>query len=275
MFVQLKKVVVICLGVLCVYFTAKGTHASSDIDQLKAATLYYPPYEYDLNGRPSGLAIDILNEATERMGMKRPDVTFYPWKRAVSHTQMGTSHVLFNAGKNKGRQEWGKYSNHILILQKYYLFTRKGEKLTTNMRFDGLKDQAIAVRRGYLYGDGAFKKAITDNKSFANVALSDNTENSLRLLLGERVDMFVGDYLPVMHYIINNGLEDKVELVKDIETKENLVVLSWPTYFLFSKKSVSSAFVADFDQAIQTMIKDGSYQKIYDRYNLKYKLSDN
>ncbi|SCA57801.1 putative amino acid ABC transporter, periplasmic amino acid-binding protein [Candidatus Terasakiella magnetica] len=256
------------------FFGALPVVAEDDKAVLQAATLHYPPYEYEINARPAGLAIDILQEAVKRTGKDGVNIEFYPWKRAVSKVQHGFKNVLFNAGKNEQRQVWGYYSNHVLVLQKYYLFTRKGKGLATDLSFEHMKDKKIAVRRGYLYGSGPFKKAITGDKKFKEVTPSDSTEHSVRLLLKGRIDMFVGDYLPVMHYLINNDLASEVELVEKTATKENLVVLTWPTYFLFSKKSVRPSYVKLFDDKLKNMIDDGTYDAIYAKYNLRYKLAD-
>ncbi|WP_419904219.1 substrate-binding periplasmic protein [Kiloniella sp.] len=244
--------------------------ALDEKENLKATTLHYPPYEFEFNGIPAGIAVDILQEATRRVGLSGVDITFFPWKRAVFATETGKMDVLFNAGVNEARKKWGLYSKHTLIMQEYFLFTRRGENIATTMNFDNVADKNIAVRRGYLYGSGPFKRAITTDNAFQRVALSESTENSVRLLLGNRIDMFVGDYLPVMHYIINNDLTNKIELVKVSGSDEKLKVLVWPTYFLFSKLSVDKEFVTRFDSILKQMIEDGTYKKIHDKYNAIY-----
>jgi len=241
---------------------------------LKATTLHYPPYEYEINGKPAGLAVEILEEAVKRTGIKGVDIEFFPWKRAVSSTQYGNKEVIFNAGKNKSRQEWGYYSKDTLILQKYYLFTRKGSNIKTNLDFSNFSDKRIAIRNGYLYGSGPFKESITTPDVFKAISLTDSTSQSVRLLLGGRVDMFVGDFFPVMHYIINNDLVHEIELVDNKETGEDLIVLTWPTYFLFSKINVPFNYYASFNMALKTMLDDGSYQEIYEKYNLVYRLPE-
>ncbi|MEH6632052.1 MAG: transporter substrate-binding domain-containing protein [Halopseudomonas aestusnigri] len=249
--------------------------AFDETARLKATTLHYPPYEYEFNGVPTGIAVDILQEATRRAGLQGVDIKFFPWKRAVFSTETGKMDVLFNAGVNEARKKWGLYSKHTLIMQEYFLFTRRGENLATTLDFNNVQNKSIAVRRGYLYGSGPFKKAITTGNVFERVSPSESTEHSVRLLLGNRIDMFVGDFLPVMHYIINNDLTNKIELVKVSGSDNNLKVLVWPTYFLFSKQTVNEEFVNKFDRVLKKMIDDGTYKNIHDKYNAIYGSAQN
>jgi polar amino acid transport system substrate-binding protein len=232
---------------------------------IDAVTLDYPPYEYLDNGQPAGLAVEIIQEAIKRTGASGVNFSFLPWKRAVKFTQLGRSDLLFNAGKNEERQQWGLYVDSTLINQTYVLFKRKDSNISVNPNFDNVKDHSIAIRAGYLYGSGAFRTAI-DNDRFDYVMQSDSTDQSVRQLLEERVDLFVGDYLPVMHYIKENMLTDRIDIVHEPGSDKHMVVLEWPTYLLFSKKRVTEQYVQQVNDAMKEMKADGSYSKIYDKY---------
>lgn len=254
-----------------------ATHAfAQDFNKnhiLKASTLDYPPYSYKEGNKETGIAVEILQEIVSRTKIKGVDIEYFPWKRAVFATRNGGKDILFNAGKNEGRQHWGHYSQHVLIPQKYYLFAQKGSSIKTDLKFNNVSSRSIAVRAGYLYGNGPFKKAIITPHTFFNIARTNSTKQSVMLLLNGRVDMFVGDRLPVMHYLKQHGLIDKIELVQDSNTDEDLVVLTWPTYFLFSKKSVPLSYVHAFDKAMETVIADGTYEAIYDKYSQLYQVA--
>lgn len=249
------------------HLMAELSHAFDKDRALVAATLDYPPYEYLQDGEAKGIAVDILREAARRTGVDEVIFNFYPWKRAVYSTRVGESDILFNAGKNQQRQRWGNYADSTLILQNYVLFKRKGEDIQVDPDFDNVDDLAIAIRAGYLYGSGAFRQAL-DSDKFDFVIHAESTRQNIDLLLSGRVDLFVGDYLPVIHYINTHGLADRIDIVtQPSATGEHLVVLIWPTYLLFSKATVSHEYVEEITTAIEQMKADGFVSRIFDRYN--------
>lgn len=232
-------------------------------NSLIANTLEYPPYEYQENGEAKGIAVDIIREALKRAGVSEVQFNFYPWKRAVYLTENGQSDMLFNAGKNKARQTWGYYTDQVLIKQSYVLFKKRSKAINLKPDFSNAQQLKIAVRSGYLYGSGTFRKAL-DDQQFMLTTLSDSTEQSVNLLLRGRVDLFVGDKLPVMHYIHQQGLEDQIDVVLD--RGQPLEVLSWPTYILFSKQRTTQEFVDKVSEAMRKMTAEGLTADITARY---------
>jgi len=236
---------------------------AEDNNLITASTLNYPPYEYIENGQAKGMAVDLIREAMRRVGKDRVEFNFYPWKRAVHMVQHGRSDILFNAGKNQARQEWGYYVDSVLIQQSYVLFKRRSDSFNVEKDFNDVQDKSIAIRRAYLYGSGAFRESL-DNKKFMNILYSDSTQQSVDMLLYNRVDMFVGDLLPVLYYINQQKLNDQIDIVN--HDGKRLEVLSWPTYILFSKQRVTPKFVTAVNAAMESMKRDGSFQKIIDSY---------
>lgn len=250
---------VVCICSLC----ASAAFADDIPEVIFATTLHYPPYEYRDNGEPAGLAVDIVKEVLSRVGVKQVDFQFFPWKRAVYVTEHGERDLLFNAGKNEPRQKWGYYVDSVLIQQSYVLFKRKADQFEVQPDFLNVKDKDISVRAGYLYGSGEFRQAL-DSDKFHKVELADSTEQSVKQLLNDRVDMFVGDLLPVMYYIQEQELEDQIDIV--LYNGERMEVLSWSTYLLFSKKRVTPSFVEQVRLAMEQMKADGTFASIQSQY---------
>ncbi|MDE1463736.1 substrate-binding periplasmic protein [Spartinivicinus poritis] len=232
---------------------------------ITAATLQYPPYEYSENDIPKGLAIDIIREIFKRTTPTREvKFYFYPWARAVIQVKTGKNDILFNAGKNKTRQQWGRYVNSTLILQQYALFTRKGSNISLTSDLLNTQQYSIGIRRGYLYGSGALRQAL-DKGKFKTIYKTDSVEQSVHMLLAGRTDFFVADIIPTLYYLRKQALIDKLEMIKTPNNK-NLIVLEWPTYLLFSKKNFSKKFVANVEAILNNMKKDGTYSSIYQHY---------
>lgn len=250
--------------IICFFALCSSAALADDIPEvIFATTLHYPPYEYRENGEPKGLAVDIAKEALTRVGVKQIDFRFFPWKRAVYVTEHGERDLLFNAGKNAPRQKWGYYVDSVLIQQSYVLFKRKSDQFEVQPDFSNVKDKDISVRAGYLYGSGHFRQAL-DSEKFHKVELADSTEQSVKQLLNDRVDMFVGDLLPVMYYIQEQELEDQIDIV--LYNGERMEVLSWSTYLLFSKLRVTPSFVEKVRLTMEQMKADGTFAAIESKY---------
>lgn len=234
---------------------------------LRAVTLDYAPYEYSDDGEAKGIAVDIIKEATNRIDGVEVRFEFLPWSRAVYKLKEGEADVLFNAGVNDERKQWGNYGKNILIDQTYYLFKRKSSRFLIDPELSGTKQISIGIRLGYLYGSGLFRQAIDEGR-FLRVELTKSTKMSIDMLLGGRIDTFVGDYLPTMDFIKKNGLESLIDIVKNSEQpQQNLTVLTWPTYLLFNKKSVPLDIIDKIDAAMEQMRIDGTIDLIYARYS--------
>ncbi len=255
----------LAIALLCCVL-ANEIHAFDKSRTLIASTLEYPPYEFTEAGVAKGIAVDIIREAARRTGVERVEFNFLPWKRAVLVTRNGQADLLFNAGKNDERQVWGEYVESVLILQQYVLFKRRADQIQVASDFSDVKDRTIAIRRGYLYGTGPFRQAL-DQQQFSEVIDSSSTEQSINLLLKNRVDLLVGDWLPVMYFITQNNLSDKIDIVLSAARPgQNLVVLTWPTYMLFSKKTVSSDYVQEVNAAMEQMRSEGYIERVFDNY---------
>lgn len=228
--------------------------------EYSASSFNHPPYEYVEGNKPVGIAVDIIKEAVKRTG-NFVDFIFLPWDKAAHNVELGINDILFNTDKNEMREAWGYYSNSTLLVKNYVLFKRKRTKLVIYSNYNNTKNVSIAIRSEDQYGDGEFRYAL-DNNKFENIIYSDNTYQSVDLLLNRFVDVFVGDYLSIMYYLSENNLLHEIDVVKEYDVNENHVVLNVPSYVLFSKKSVTKEFVELFDNAMDEIKIDGTHNKI-------------
>jgi polar amino acid transport system substrate-binding protein len=79
------------------------------------------------------------------------------------------------------------------------------------------------------------------------------------MLARDRVDGVVASQLTGLYEIQELGLTGTV-------IPSSLVVSNRPAYFVFSKATVTAGFVADFDRALQSMLDDGTFTAIVNRY---------
>ena len=56
--------------------------ASGRAESYSFATFNFPPYEFEQDGAPRGIAVDLVREAMHRLG-HTVEIRIYPWARAL------------------------------------------------------------------------------------------------------------------------------------------------------------------------------------------------
>ena len=232
-----------------------------------ANTLKSPPYIYEDNGQLIGSAISLVDEMFKRAGNYRVHYVPLPWKRALMKTMSGEADMLFYAARSDSRKAWGLYVNSVLINTRFVLFKLSSAEIALKPDFSNGGDYRLAVRRGYIYRGSEFIDAIQNN-GFRAVVESGSTAQSIELLKRGRVDFFIGDYMPVMHYINSHGLQGQLDTVS--YNNQTIEVFQVPTYLLLSKKNVSSELQRRLYNALESMKRDGTYSRlVVDQSNIE------
>lgn len=252
------------LLVMTMCYCASIPVRADEVTTFKANTLSSPPYIYKDGGQVTGIAVDIVNEAFHRIGGYKVKYTLLPWRRAVKRTKEGEVDLLLYASHSEQREAWGRYVDSVLINTSFKLFKRADATIQLNPDFNEVSHLSIAVRGGYIYQPGEFLRAVQNNQ-FRDVIYSDSTEQSIELLLRGRIDLFIGDELPVVFFLKQRQLQKVVDTVK--LNGEALEVFSVPTYILLSKQNTDVELSGQLSDALNGMRSDGTYQNIYDRYH--------
>lgn len=224
-----------------------------------ANTLISPPYIYQENEALAGSAIDLVNEMFRRAGEYQVKYVALPWKRAVMKVQSGEADMLLYAAKNESRKSWGRYVDSVLINTRFVLFKLRNKEIALSPDFSNGEKYRVAVRRGYIYKQSPFLDAI-NNKVFKSVVQSGSTAQSIELLMKDRIDFFIGDYRPVMHYLQQHGQERLFNTVK--HENKTMEVFQVPTFLLLSRKNTSPALQLMLYQALESMKADGTYDRL-------------
>lgn len=259
----LLAVLLICLPV----------HADTDIDGLRPLagqplqmhTLENPPLAYtDEDGEITGILVEGIREAVRRTGHE-VEFRINPWKRVLKEVAEGNADAAFNAGKTEERQTWGAFHDSLLIDETYVFFAR--EPMALSRELEEAPDLRVGIQLGYYYGE-RFDRLL-QNPPFRSLEVAQTIPRSLRLLKANRTDVFIGDLLPTMYYLKELGLEDDIHIVQEKESGLPLVVSTSPTYVAFSRRRVDPAYVQAFDEALESMKADATFDAILDSYQLK------
>lgn len=216
----------------------------------------YPPYEMVVDGKLTGLHIDLVNEIARQLNL---NITFesLPWARAINMVETGTADVITYIGKTAEREGFLYYNDgNVLSSSNYALMILKSRaddiKFTGNLR--SVAEYNIGVLRGYSYGDN-FDKADFLQKSPVN-----DTEQLMNMLKASRIDIAMIDEPEYFQQINTGNWNDFVLLYP--------VVTSRLYYIGFSKASNLEPLSNKFAEALAKFKETSEYQDILKKYGL-------
>jgi len=219
----------------------------------------WEPYQYKERETLTGLDVELVSAIFERTGCT---LTFVeaPWARLLTLVEHGKVALAMGASHNQEREAYAYFSQPYRS-ESMRLFMRKGEAV--NFPFQTLAEFAktpfkLGIIRGYYYGE-VFKELMNSADFKKQVLEADDEEENYTKLLKKRIDGFVSDPFVTAAGLRNAGISDQVEM-------HAVVIHENDIYVIFSKNATTQEQVAQFNQALETMKADGTYQKIIDKY---------
>ncbi len=241
---------------LLIMLAALFVTSTSYAHTFNLVTLNYPPYEYKQDGKLSGFAAEIVEEAFKRMGHEIK-VDVLPWARALQRVKIGSADAIFTAYLTEERTQFLDYSKEVVMPQEVSFFTLKSSPIQYNGDLSVLADSHIGLQIKLSYGDkfdsarkaGLFKKI---------KAVSRSSSNFKKLLAG-RLDVIINNKYGAMYQFKQLGVMDQVRELKP-------AIQSVPSYIAFSKKRQLSKIRDLFDIELRKMKEEGRWQQIIDNY---------
>jgi len=214
------------------------------------------PTAYVVDGKPSGILVDVVTEAFRRTG-EPIDVQVMPWARCLAEVRSGRVDGIFSVFKLPERNEFLTYTNVPVITQVMAFFVAADSHATFDGDIGKLGKLRIGIIRGTSYGlkvDSALKAGL-----WSTVVETNNVDTLVGMLALNRIDLAIGYRHVVLDAARNNGYLDKIrELSPGVD--------EIPSYLAFNKQGDYSKVIADFDRALTSMKDDNSFEAIYEKY---------
>ncbi|MDZ7868282.1 MAG: transporter substrate-binding domain-containing protein [Rheinheimera sp.] len=232
---------------------------------ISRSAINMPPYSFfNAQQELTGYRIEFMQQIFGRLGCKLEILTDSPWKRSLMLLESGDIDVLMNASKSTEREAYALFSN-AYEQERVALYVKAGQQqlhaTVRNLQDIAARGLNVGVIRGNYYGE--LFASIQQQKDLSKHVLEAIDKPSLYfLLLKDRVQLYL-DYYP-------NGvlaLRDE-NLDKQIVLHPMSPVVIGQVHFMFSRHSVSPAFVRRFDQELLRMQQDGSVLKLQQKYQL-------
>ncbi len=220
----------------------------------------YIPYQYvPKNSVPTGLDIDVVKSIMSEMGCEYNPLLM-PSKRAQMLLKRGSLDIMPAASITVERSAYAYFSEPYRD-ETVAMFVRssdydqyKGYKLSDAV------DQKLSITAGLggWYGPeyGEEKQRAIDS---GVLRLNAETEARIQQLLNSRVDMVIADLYVGYHHAIKARRLDAIRPLPHLLNAD-------PVHFMLSKESVSSGFVAKFNQALAAVLKSQEYKVLLEKY---------
>lgn len=220
-----------------------------------AATSTHPT-AYLVDGKPTGVLVDLVTEAFRREG-HAVTIELMPWARCLESARTGRVDGVFSSFKLPERELFLDFPKEALSEQSIVFFARRDSKLSFDGDFGALRDLRIGIILGTSYGE-KLDAAIRDG-TFRSVEESNTVESVLRKLVLGRVDL-----VPSFRAVAEVEAK-RLDLFSQISALPN-VIETVPTYVAFTRVRNMRKMAEAFDRSITAMRKDGSYRGIVERY---------
>jgi polar amino acid transport system substrate-binding protein len=223
-------------------------------EKLRMAGDAWAPYS-DVSLLHGGLATDLITTALGRAGYTL-EYEQVPWARAIHGLGEGRYDIVINAWYSDDRTHIGQFSKVYLVNRLRFL-KRKGADIDFQSLAQ-LHPYSIAVVRGYAYSP------TFDNDTEQKKIPVANFSTAVRMLAASRVELTVEDEYAARFALAREPREvrDNVEFLPRSLSENGLHIL------VSLKNPDHEKIIAGFDQAIDAMKADGSYDQMLKLHGL-------
>lgn len=227
----------------------------SEDNPLLLLTEEWAPYNYIHNETLTGFSVEIVREILNRLDYDTP-IKSLPAARAISTLNNRSNTAFFSLFRTQHREtmyKWvGPISNGSI-----YFYKLKGSDITVNSLEDLKNVNRIACRQTGLIHDLLIKNGFTNLDTGATSSIGVYIQ-----LLKGRSDIAISDTDLGMRYYLKS-------INKDVELLEKIPITLFESdlYIAFTR-DVSNREIERWQKILNEIKNDGTYQKIFDRYNL-------
>lgn len=232
-------------------------------DEVKFATVNWPPF-YASDLAHNGFVAEIAREALRRKGYTM-DLSFTPLKRAKHLTRRGEVHALFGCWNSLENRTHYNISKKPLANGAGHFLSVKGSELK-DVRPEDLLAKRVGIVRGYTTSKQM--QALFESGKVTRVEVSRIKQLLDLMQVGGRID-FILENIHVARYVFQQhyaGQAFNLQVVGEDYIDGGLYICWAESHPEAHKIRV------DFDDAIQSMLDDGSIERIESRFGISLSL---
>ncbi len=232
---------------------AAGHVQSQTMEDIQWVTEDYPPLNFQENGVPKGIAVDILLEMWKKVSLNKTaaDIKFYPWARAYAMAQEQRNVCLFTTSITEPRKALFNFVGPNKGAD-VGIFAKKGQLKLSSL--EDLKKLKIGVKR-----DDISERLLLDSGVTLNLYPVVQGDQLIGMLNLNRVDAISLNSYAAPWEMKKAGLDPA-----NYEMAYTLRV-SQPSGFAFSK-DIDPTLINRLQNAFDELKADGTVDRIRAKY---------
>lgn len=248
---EMKRAMLLIVGCVCCLGCLSMWHADAHAGELTVYTEEYAPWNFTKDGEVTGMATEMVRELMKRTGKTYP-IQSVPWSRGFKAVRTDPDTVLFCTVRSEEREKLGLQWVGPLGMLRSVLIQKKGAGHTITKLEDAKRVGGIGV-----YADDIFEEILID-AGFENLVRANDPVLTMRMLVAGQVDLVMIDEGAALMIAQSEGFEPS-------EYEVAFVYDALPMCIAFSKDT-DAKIVAEWDNAYQTMVKDGTIKTLTEKY---------
>ena len=233
------------------------TAYSQPKNYINMLTEHYPPYNMKIDGKLTGMSVEILNEMLKQMQSKQSigDVKLSNWSRAYTITLKKKNTMLFSTTRTKERELLFKWVGPIKNVD-IGLIAPKRKNIKINNISDLNKYIIGTVSKDV--GEQLLIKSGVRKKNMQYVSGENAINLSFKKMKRNRIDMFSYNTTVAFENAKDNGLDSNLYEIVYVLEKNAL-------YFAFNLKT-DDEVIEKWQKALDQIKQNGTYSKILKKY---------
>jgi polar amino acid transport system substrate-binding protein len=227
---------------------------SAQLPPLRYVTEESPPDNFTENGVLKGISVELLHEIWKVMGVSKQPIEVLPWTQAYRKTLETPNTVLFTIVRNAEREALFKWAGPITIDKAVLIAERKtGVRLTSPRQLNNYKIGTVVddINETVLVNLGV---------PLANLDRAASSTQNFEKFKHGRFDL-----LP----FTENGIHTALKLNgMNPDNYRVVFTLSENRLYYAFHKSTPDAVVQKYQQALDTLRKNGTLKKIQKKYGV-------
>jgi len=203
-----------------------------------------------------------VREGLKRIGVDST-IEIVPWRRGLYMVREGKADAIFKALRNDARDAYLYFPDEPLVVEKTVAFKLEDSHAQLGADFSGAKAIKLGVGAGFIYGPPV--DAVLKKNPFKKLETAPTVERNIEKLMAGRIDILLADRVPAIYSAMRHGHKHRIEIIQDDKGQE-IIFSASKTYLAFSKATISIKMVKRFSEALTAMKKDGTYDRIANKY---------
>ncbi|WP_027722465.1 substrate-binding periplasmic protein [Maridesulfovibrio zosterae] len=213
----------------------------------------WPPYNFEKNDKIVGISTELIEAALQKAKIPYK-LAVYPFKRALITVQRTPNTMLFTVARVPQREDMFAWIGPIHP-RRVYLYKLKSR---TDVQIDEIED-IKKYYTGVLSGGSVEQFFKTNDFHDHNYYLVSDSEQLLKMLFKQRVDLIPGDPLDLAYQMNSQGYKYSELEIAYLLSEEG-------GYYMIANKNTSAKLLAKIQKSLEEVLATGARDRIINKY---------